>query len=76
MFNLHGKPYHCVIDSFRETFAGNAANNQSRMLTSDNELQINAKRLKLEEEIIIDWGNRIKQDNKWVKKYRSLLELD
>ena len=41
MLKLHGKPYHRVIDSFRETYGGTVANNQARMYIYDNEIQNN-----------------------------------
>ena len=69
MLKLHGKPYHRVMDSFRESYGGTVANNQARMYIYDNELQTNAKSLNLDADTLTNLSNRIEQDNKWVKQY-------
>ena len=77
MLKLHGKPYHRVMDSFRETYGGTVANNQARMYIYDNEIKTDAKRLQLDADTLTYLSNRIKQDNKWVKQYHTLLlEID
>ena len=78
MLKLKGKPYHRVMDSFRDTYEGTVAYNQARMYIYDNEMQTNAKRLKLDQtETLTYLSNRIKQDNTWVKQYRTLFhEID
>ena len=73
MLKLHGRPYHRVIDSLCETYGGTVANNQARMYIYDNEIQTNAKRLQLDADTLTYLSNRIKQDNKWVKQYHTLL---
>ena len=77
MLKLHGKPYHRVMDSFRETYGGAVTNNQARMYIYDNEIQTNAKRLQLDADTLAYLSNRINQDKKWVKQYRTpLLEIN
>ena len=78
MLKFRGKPHHRVMDSFRESYGGTVANNQARMYIYDNELQTNAKRLNLDADTLTYFmSNRIKQDNKLVKQYRTLfLEID
>ena len=47
------------------------------MYIYDNEIQTNAERLKLDAKTLTYLSNRIKQDNKWVKQYHTLLlEID
>ena len=47
------------------------------MYIDDNEIQTNAKRLQLDADTLTYLSNRIKQDNKWVKQYHTLLlEID
>ena len=77
MLKLHGKPYHHVMDSFCESHGGTVSNNQAKMYIYDNELQTNAKRLNLDADTLTYLSNRIIQDDKWVKQYRTLLlEID
>ena len=39
----------------------------------DNEIQTNATRLQLDADTLTYLSNRIEEDNKWVKQYRTLL---
>ena len=59
MLKLHGKPYHRVMDSFRETSGGTVANNQARMYIYDKEIQTHAKRLQLDADTLTYLSNRI-----------------
>ena len=73
---LHARPYHRIMDAFRDTYEGSATNN-SRMYIYDSDLQSRASALKLDEDTVTFIAEKLRNHNSWVTKYRALLlEID
>ena len=76
MMKLHGRPYHRIMDSFKNSY-NNTVTNNARMYIYDHELQNTGRSLHLDGETVIFIAQQLRQHNSWVKQYRALLlEID
>lgn len=76
MMKLHGRPYHRIMDSFRNSY-NNTVTNNARMYIYDHELQSTGRSLRLDGETVKFLATQLRENNSWVKQYRALLlEID
>ena len=76
MLKLHGRPYHRIMYSFRNSY-NNTVTNNARMYIYDHELQSTGRSLHLDSETVKFIAEQPRQNNSWVKQYRALLlEID
>ena len=71
MLKLHGRPYHRITDSFRNSY--NTVTNNARMYIYDHERQSTGRSLHLDSETVKFIGEQLRRNNSWVKQYRALL---